>query len=62
MHLVCGFDQTTHSLILFYFSRNGCDETAHMQILQLNRGFDASRVYFKPSTLYHTVLHVYEWR
>ena len=29
-------------------------------LLHLNHGFDASRVCFKPSTLFHTILHVSE--
>ena len=36
MRLVCGFNQT-HSFILFYMyvSRDGCHETAHMQIYNI---------------------------
>ena len=37
VHLVCGFNQTHPFIILYlYVSRNGFDETSHMQIYMIS--------------------------
>ena len=61
MHLLCGFNQPLFDTICVWTGKAQTRlRICKYILLHLNHGFDATRVWFKPSTLFHTILNVCE--